>query len=364
MDAQLHKNHGNTQAGIPGGIANAGPMAAGDHAPRAPASRRGIWFGGFVIASLAAHGAVAGVLLIGRDAPTPLPVVTVELDLRLPGGAGQAAPTRRAAKPGLATRTATAGQRIAEKKPKTLPRPPKPAAKAAKPKLKPPADKKLASPAQKARPPSQVSKPIQVAKTASPAPAATARMYRAVSTQPVVLRPARPLNAKPSKQEIARFHKALPNPRSQWQAKARRQARRTVARAPVRKSRHTRQPPRQPPRQPHRQQPRQVASRASAGAPAGAVVPPRPAGGFGGNPTPHYPAEARDNGWEGRVVLHVRVNAAGRPDGVRVSRSSGFSVLDAAARRAVRRWRFRPASQAGVAVAASVLIPIRFRLRR
>jgi protein TonB len=224
--------------------------------------------------------------------------------------------------------------------------------------VKPPVRAAAAQRAQKAPGPIQVSKPGQITKPTPVAPAATARLHRAVLTRPVVLRSPPLPPAKPSMQEIARFHKALPKTRAQWRAKVRRRPRpavvprRTVAKAPLRTTRPTRQPP------------RQVASRAAAGAPAGAVVPPRPAGGFGGNPTPHYPAEARDNGWEGRVVLHVRVNAGGRPDAVKVSRSSGFSILDDAARRAVRRWRFRPASRAGVAVAASVLIPIRFRLRR
>jgi protein TonB len=81
------------------------------------------------------------------------------------------------------------------------------------------------------------------------------------------------------------------------------------------------------------------------------------------NPSPPYPESARRRGVEGLVVLEVRVSAAGAPDSVQVSRSSGHDLLDRAAADAVRRWRFTAARRAGVAVAATVEVPIRFSLR-
>jgi protein TonB len=47
---------------------------------------------------------------------------------------------------------------------------------------------------------------------------------------------------------------------------------------------------------------------------------------------------------------------------VRVSETSGFNALDAAAVEAVRDWRFRPAQRAGVPVAASITTAVHFRL--
>lgn len=61
-------------------------------------------------------------------------------------------------------------------------------------------------------------------------------------------------------------------------------------------------------------------------------------------------------------MLFVEVDAKGRPARVRVSRSSGFADLDAAAVRAVRRWRFTPATVAGAAVSSSINVPVQFQL--
>ncbi|MBV5336265.1 energy transducer TonB, partial [bacterium] len=79
-------------------------------------------------------------------------------------------------------------------------------------------------------------------------------------------------------------------------------------------------------------------------------------------PPPHYPATARRRGLEGRVLLRVRVNASGEVETVEVLDGSGAPSLDDAATEAVRRWSFRPAQRLGVAVAAVVDVPVRFRL--
>jgi protein TonB len=75
-----------------------------------------------------------------------------------------------------------------------------------------------------------------------------------------------------------------------------------------------------------------------------------------------YPTAARRRGIEGRVLLEVAVDADGRAVAVRVAESSGHRLLDEAALRAVRDWRFTPARQDGRAVAAKVRVPVTFRL--
>jgi periplasmic protein TonB len=80
------------------------------------------------------------------------------------------------------------------------------------------------------------------------------------------------------------------------------------------------------------------------------------------NPKPPYPLVARRQGAEGRVVLRAQVLVDGRCAEVRIVHSSGHTLLDESALSAVRRWRFVPATRAGTPVAASVDIPISFRL--
>jgi protein TonB len=80
------------------------------------------------------------------------------------------------------------------------------------------------------------------------------------------------------------------------------------------------------------------------------------------NPAPSYPALSRRLHEEGRVLLRVLVNPAGRADEVQVQSSSGHSRLDTAARETVRGWKFVPAKRGAEPVAAWVLIPVSFRL--
>jgi len=96
----------------------------------------------------------------------------------------------------------------------------------------------------------------------------------------------------------------------------------------------------------------------SASGPAGPTVAAAPLD----SPQPRYPAAARRRGQQGRVVLSVRVSPSGSPEAVVLVASSGVDALDEAARDAVRGWRFRPALDRGVAVAATVEVPVRFRL--
>ncbi len=55
---------------------------------------------------------------------------------------------------------------------------------------------------------------------------------------------------------------------------------------------------------------------------------------------PEYPPDARVRGQEGTIVLAIEVGSRGRVAAVRVVESSGFELLDTAALRAARLWRF------------------------
>ena len=80
------------------------------------------------------------------------------------------------------------------------------------------------------------------------------------------------------------------------------------------------------------------------------------------NRRPNYPEASRRRGEQGVVRVELFVDPAGRVAHVRVTESSGFAALDAAALEAVRDWRFRPAERAGLPVAASITTAVHFRL--
>jgi len=82
------------------------------------------------------------------------------------------------------------------------------------------------------------------------------------------------------------------------------------------------------------------------------------------NTPPIYPETARRAGWEGRVTVRVEVSADGLPMSVALQKSSGYGVLDQAALRAVKTWRFQPRTMGGVAMAGTVDVPVNFTLSR
>ncbi len=83
---------------------------------------------------------------------------------------------------------------------------------------------------------------------------------------------------------------------------------------------------------------------------------------YGTNPKPKYPAIARSRGWQGQVLLRVKVTADGLSEAVTVHHSSGHEVLDESAVAAVERWQFIPAKRGNSAVASTVIVPIIFTL--
>ena len=92
------------------------------------------------------------------------------------------------------------------------------------------------------------------------------------------------------------------------------------------------------------------------------VVPPSFNAAYLNNPPPEYPRIARRNREQGRVMVRVLVNEAGRPERIELGEGSGSSLLDQAALDVVRQWRFVPARRGQTPVSAWVLVPIVFRL--
>lgn len=80
------------------------------------------------------------------------------------------------------------------------------------------------------------------------------------------------------------------------------------------------------------------------------------------NPPPDYPLAMREQGIGGVVWLRVWVDGDGRPGEIRLARGSGYRLLDDAAMRVVRHWRFVPARSGDQTLASWVEFPIRFAL--
>jgi periplasmic protein TonB len=78
--------------------------------------------------------------------------------------------------------------------------------------------------------------------------------------------------------------------------------------------------------------------------------------------TPIYPDIARHAGVQGAVILEAILDATGRVESVRVIGSQ--PLLDDAAVRAVRQWRYTPTELNGVPVPVLMTITVRFSLER
>ena len=92
-------------------------------------------------------------------------------------------------------------------------------------------------------------------------------------------------------------------------------------------------------------------------------TPPQPAN-YLANPKPPYPHLSRRLGEEGTVRLNILVNPDGSVAQLEVAKSSGYPRLDRSAIETVQSsWKFEPARQGGMPVAAWVIVPIQFTLR-
>jgi protein TonB len=82
------------------------------------------------------------------------------------------------------------------------------------------------------------------------------------------------------------------------------------------------------------------------------------------NPPPDYPAFAQRQGWEGTVLLKVRVLASGKPEKVEIKQSSGRKTLDDAAVSAVKNWTFAPSKRGNTPIDGWATVPIEFKLAK
>jgi protein TonB len=83
---------------------------------------------------------------------------------------------------------------------------------------------------------------------------------------------------------------------------------------------------------------------------------------YGQNREPYYPAAAREQGWQGTALLKVLVMKNGSVGTLEILRSSGYSILDRSALKAVKEWKFVPAQKDGQPIEIGVEIPVTFRL--
>jgi len=84
--------------------------------------------------------------------------------------------------------------------------------------------------------------------------------------------------------------------------------------------------------------------------------------GYKNNPPPDYPSQAVRQGWQGTVLLRVRVLQSGSVESVEVVKSSGKKVLDDAAIATVQRWMFAPSTRGTTPVDGFATVPIEFKL--
>ncbi|HEY6644302.1 TonB family protein [Povalibacter sp.] len=107
------------------------------------------------------------------------------------------------------------------------------------------------------------------------------------------------------------------------------------------------------------------AAASTAGPPQETLTPPDYLAAYLNNPGPQYPLTSRRRREEGVVMLKVLVSAGGVAEQVLVDSSSGFADLDNAAADIVKkRWRFVPAKEGDLAVAAWVTVPVSFSLKK
>lgn len=88
-------------------------------------------------------------------------------------------------------------------------------------------------------------------------------------------------------------------------------------------------------------------------------VPPKPKASI----RPKYPLESRKNKEEGTVLLFLKIDENGAVVSVNIEKSSGYSLLDAAAKDAVLNARFNPAKSGSKRVASTAQISLNFTLK-
>lgn len=74
---------------------------------------------------------------------------------------------------------------------------------------------------------------------------------------------------------------------------------------------------------------------------------------------PEYPEELRQDGVRGLVTVKCAIDEQGNVTEATVEKSSN-AAFDKAALAAIKKWKFKPASQDGKPVAVKISIPIKF----
>ena len=77
---------------------------------------------------------------------------------------------------------------------------------------------------------------------------------------------------------------------------------------------------------------------------------------------PKYPIIARRKKLQGKVVLSFLINVEGNVSHVEVKETSGYHVLDQAAIKCVKNWRYRPAVKSWRNIESRINCPIVFKL--
>src|ERR1039457_5051456 len=76
----------------------------------------------------------------------------------------------------------------------------------------------------------------------------------------------------------------------------------------------------------------------------------------------YYPEQARRDGQEGRAQVKICINTSGKVESAEIASSSGFPILDEAAIKVGRAFRFKPPTQEGKPVATCPVLPVKFEL--
>lgn len=77
----------------------------------------------------------------------------------------------------------------------------------------------------------------------------------------------------------------------------------------------------------------------------------------------YYPDAARRANQEGRATVKLCISPAGKIDSAEIVDTSGFPMLDEAAIRLGKAFRFKPPTQLGKPVAACTTLPVKFELK-
>lgn len=81
--------------------------------------------------------------------------------------------------------------------------------------------------------------------------------------------------------------------------------------------------------------------------------------------TPRYPFAAKRDGIEGVTRVKILIDSAGKVEDIIIAESSGSKLLDDAAIKAVKKWRFIPAkNKAGHVIRCYASMPIVFRIKK